>query len=118
MRRRSHRTLYVTRGGDFFLHIIDKSGDEDLHSFAAMTKDEAHEWVMSGGKELFSDVFGEPPEAEAEEPSKPEATIYMRVPEPLKRQVESRAKEAGHSMNAWMIRCVESCVAGSGAGDD
>jgi predicted HicB family RNase H-like nuclease len=50
----------------------------------------------------------EPPEAETEE--EPSATIYFRLPPSLKNRVETLAKEAGLSTNAWMMRCVERCI--------
>ena len=47
----------------------------------------------------------EPPTGE------PEATIYIRLPRPLKERIEAAAKGEGVSLNAWVMRCVERCTA-------
>ena len=39
------------------------------------------------------------------------ATIYVRTNQTLKRQAELAAKEAGLSLNAYVIRCLEAGVA-------
>jgi hypothetical protein len=52
---------------------------------------------------------GEPPEAEAEET--PGATLYIRVPAALKERVEAAASEDELSAKAWVMRCMESCLA-------
>ena len=115
--KRMEWTLYLTRGGAFFLHQREdeQHRDDDGGStwiredqFFPMLRNEAQAWVMEGQVEIYHDVFGEVPEAAAEE--KPEATIYIRVPEPLKRQIDGLAKEAGQSVNAWATRCLERCA--------
>ncbi len=100
--------LYVTRGGAFFLHIFDQM-DENGY-IRVLTKNDAHGWIMSGEVEIYTDVFGEPPEVEAAGSGKPEATIYVRVPEPLKRRIDAEAKETSQSINAWAMRCLERCL--------
>ena len=109
--------LYLTRGGAFFLHEHEEELEHDdygeltwkrIDRFFPWSRNEAQDWVMKGQKEVYSDVFGEVPEAAAED--KPEATIFIRVPEPLKRQIDGLAKEAGQSVNAWAIRCFERCA--------
>jgi predicted HicB family RNase H-like nuclease len=112
--------LYQTRGGAFFTHACERrvSHDEaapngqlvrEINSFNPMTRDEAQDWVMTGNVEVFSDVFGELPEAAAE--AGPEATLYVRVPTSLKDRIEAVALAAGQSVNAWAIRCLESGAA-------
>ena len=102
------QTLYVTRGGAFFLDTLDK--DDDTHFFEPMSREAAEKWVMEGQVEIINDFFPEPPEAAAEEPSRPEATIYLRVPTVLKEQIDASAKNADQSTNAWAMRCLESCL--------
>jgi len=108
--------LYQTRGGAFFLHSLKRTRIRDeadpsitrareANSFMPMSRDEAQDWIMTGDVEVFSDIFGDPPEA-AEELS-PESTIYVRVPTSLKDRIEAKAKAAGQSVNAWALRCLE-----------
>ena len=108
--------LYQTRGGAFFTHGHRRTVTPDeeastghrvreIDSFTPMTRDEAQDWIMTGNVEVFSDIFGELPEA-AEEVN-PESTIYVRVPTSLKDRIEAAAKAAGQSVNAWAIRCLE-----------
>jgi hypothetical protein len=53
-------------------------------------------------------VHFEPSTAEAESG----ATIYIRVPAALKRDVDEAAREAKTSGNVWAMRCVERCLEG------
>jgi hypothetical protein len=111
--------LYQTRGGAFFLHIHTRTSrrnserewrDIELNEFTPMTADEAQSWV-NGTQcqvELLNDVFGEPPEAAAEEVMG--ATLYIRVPASLKERIDTAAKGQGLSVNAWLMRCTEGCV--------
>jgi predicted HicB family RNase H-like nuclease len=111
-------TLYQTRGGAFFVHIDTTTmrfsprdqewQDDQRHVFEAMTREQAHAWVMDGQVELLNDVFGEPPEA-AEEAA-PGATIYLRIPASLKDQIETAANGDKLSVNAWTMRCIEQCL--------
>ena len=57
---------------------------------------------------MRQNLFGEPPEAEAE--PAPGATIYVRVPTSLKDRIEAQATREHLSVNAWAIRCMESCL--------
>jgi hypothetical protein len=63
---------------------------------------------MEGEVELLNDVFGEPPEAAAEEA--PGATLYVRMPASLKDRAEEQARDEGVSLNTWTMRCVERCA--------
>lgn len=111
--------LYQTRGGAFFVHTHevltyqDRKGewqDRETNEVTAMTREEAHAWVMEGDVELLSDVFGEPPEASGEAVTS-EATIYTRLHTSLKERVEACAEADGISVNAYVIRSLEmSCA--------
>ena len=107
-------TLYQTRGGAFFVwETIDLDVDVDgdaisRERFKALSAKEAEEWIMTGDVEIIHNPFGEPPEAEAE--NSPAATLYVRVPSILKRQVEDAAKDDNLSVNAYMLRCAENCL--------
>ena len=108
--------LYQIRGGAYFLHTneewhVKNDGEWDSRtrdSFDLMTHDDAQAWVLEGHVEIFGNVFPESPKAAQEE--KPSATIYVRVPQSLKERIDSEAKEAEVSINAWAMRCVERCL--------
>ncbi len=124
---RGEQVLYQTRGGAFFLHTFEVSAHKDRdgewqeresNDFEVMLRDEAQQWVMNAGQvELLGNVFGDPPEAAADESAVPNATIYARVPLALKSQVEASAKAAGLSVNSFLIRCMETCAATARASD-
>src|SRR5579863_2800736 len=106
-----HPVLYQTQGGAFFLHHhaewgIRQDGEwqaRESDEFEPCTADQAHKWVLKGPVEIVSDAFEAPPEAVAERTAS--ATIYLRVPEALKRQLEQAAKSTGQSLNVWAMRC-------------
>jgi hypothetical protein len=52
-----------------------------------------------------------PPLAEGGEP----ARITLRLPEPLKEQVERSASRDGTSVNAWLVRAIATALAGGPA---
>ena len=99
--------LYLTRRGAFFVHERDNVTDEDR--LRPLSRDETLDWFSEAEIEPFHEFQYELPQATAES-SELEATIYVRVPEPLKRQIEAMAKDAGQSVNAWTMRCIEKCV--------
>ena len=101
-------TLYVTRGGAFFADGYDPEMEE--FTLDPLTRDKAQQWILDGEVELFNNVFEDPPEASEDQSTEPEARIYLRVPEPLKRQIDKVAKDEGQSVNAWVMRCVEKCL--------
>jgi predicted HicB family RNase H-like nuclease len=112
--------LYQTRGGAFFELAIETWGarhadgeweERTRSTVNPLSPEEAHKWVLQGEVELMSageEVFGEPPEAEAEATAS--ATIYLRVPAALKQRIERVAKKADQSVNVWAMRCLENCM--------
>ncbi len=115
-------TLCQTRGGAFFTHWIQRVVIEDAtapggkivketNRIIPVTRDEAQDWIMNSNVEVFSDIFGEVPEASEE--VNPESTIYVRVPTSLKDRIEVVAKAAGQSVNAWALRCLENGASSS-----
>jgi len=107
--------LYQTRGGAFFLvttiHVKDDDGElRDKVEFAAMTAERAQAWLLEGDVEVYRNPFEDPPEAAAE--AEGGATIYIRVPAALKRDVDEAARKAEVSGNVWAMRCVEHCLEG------
>ena len=119
--------LYQTRGGAFFLHTYTETRRRNAegewrdivrNEFEPLTHSEARHWVAGGGGhqvEIRNDVFGEPPEAAAEE--SPGATLYIRVPVSLKDKIEAAAGEEKLSINSLAMRCMESCLASRKAND-
>ena len=78
--------LFQTRGGAFFLLVRREWSEWDQNErewfpnerleIMPVSRERAQGWLLSGQVEIVdSNVFGEPPEAEAEE--KPGATIYL-----------------------------------------
>lgn len=110
-------TLYQTRGGAFFLHHLKKTEEWNereaqhqekiRHEVEPVSADFAQKWMLDD-TEVFTNPFGDPPEASAE-PDKG-ATIYVRVPTALKHRVDSMAKAEAVSGNAWAMRCIERCL--------
>ena len=84
-------TLYQTRGGAFFLHAAIEKWvwnpnvlERELRhedKFEPMSPEDAHQWILEGDVEIFSNPFEDPPEATAE--GDPGETIYIRVPASL-----------------------------------
>jgi predicted HicB family RNase H-like nuclease len=108
--------LYQTRGGAFFTYgfrrtvsldpsVPDGRFEKETTTFSPLSREEAQDWVMTGNVEVYSDIFGDMPEAV--EAAHPESTIYVRVPTSLKERIEAAAKAAGQSVNAWALRCLE-----------
>lgn len=101
--------LWVTRGGAFFKSNLDPKTEEG--DLSPVTREEAEQWArgeLLPVELLNTDIFAEPPEAADD--TDPEATIYLRVPLPLKRQIEDEASKASQSVNAWAMKCMESCL--------
>lgn len=107
-------TLYQTPGGAFFefrdIRFTDDHGNADhKHMFEPMTAAQAQKWVLEGDVELWDEDFIAVPEAAAET-AEPQATIYVRAPAALKRQVDIAAKDANLSLNAYVLRALEQAL--------
>ena len=85
------------------------------NSIEPISRDKAAGWVLHREVEIIDEsVFGEPPEAAAEEEKSD--TIYIRVPPSLKARAERTAKEAELSLSAWAFAVLRRCMS-SGARD-
>ena len=111
--------IYQNRGGAFFeVHRweeLDINEERVARVYFEATSRHLIEELIAGhyvtrdGVEILDEqALAAPPEAEAE--GEPAATIYFRLPPALKSRVETMAKAAGLSVNAWMLRCVERCT--------
>lgn len=100
--------LFKNRNGAFFLHVFNDTGwdYETIHPLNPMA---AQLW-MEGHcpAEALEAEFGEMPEA-----GDSEARITLRIPESLRRRAATLAEARNQSLNAWILRCLESCVAGA-----
>jgi hypothetical protein len=110
-------TLYQTKGGAFFaVHEwevpdpYDHDGTKTKTFAEALSRDEIDRMVA---RTMDLEIVNEkalalPPEASDE--AEDGATIYMRLPKALKAKIDEAARTANLSINAWMLRCCESCV--------
>jgi len=113
-------TIYQTRGGAFFIvhrwgvPNPDWKGILDTKvQFESISRAELDRLVATADQlEIINaDAISAPPEA-AEE-SEPGATLYVRLPASLKKQIDDAAKAAKVSANVWAMRCLESCLSGA-----
>jgi hypothetical protein len=114
--------LYQTRGGAFFLHTTwteevwvernDTWEQRDRDEVTPMSEERAQKWMLEGDVEVFTNPFGDPPEAEAE--AEPGSTVYVRVPPALKQTIDRAADTAELSTNAWAMKCMERCLSDEG----
>lgn len=102
--------LYQTRFGAFFLYsYVDGTGENDYQQIAPLTPEQTREWLeknYSYRTDLIEMLFGEMPEA-----GSGEIKYTLRMPESLRDRLAARAKENNQSLNAWIVRCLESCAA-------
>lgn len=101
--------LFQSRLGAFFLFHFFELGDEDDHrKITPYTPDEARQWLekhASYEPELIERIFGEMPEA-----GSGEVKFTLRLPESLRDRLAARAKAKDQSLNAWVVKCLESCA--------
>ena len=74
-----------------------------------MTPEEARTWLEKNHSyepALIEQLFGQMPEA-----GSGEVKYTLRMPESLRDRLASVAKANDQSLNAWIVRCLESCVA-------
>jgi hypothetical protein len=102
--------LYQNRHGAFFLYsYLDGADDHDFDRIEPFTPDQAREWLeknSSWNPELIEALFGDMPEA-----GSGEVKYTLRLPESLRDRLAIRAKANDQSLNAWIVRCLESCAA-------
>jgi hypothetical protein len=113
--------LYQTRFGAFFRYrYLDGISDEtDEEEIEPLSPEQARKWLEqrgSAGAHLIESLFGEMPEA-----GSGEIKYTLRLPESLRDRLAARAKANEQSLNAWIVRCLESCaaepkIAGGGTG--
>ncbi len=101
--------LYQTRHGAYFMHYGDLSRGADDHGFMEirpLTPAGAQTWMEEhASTDLLEAHFGEQPEA-----GESESRLTVRIPDKLKERVEASAAANKQSVNAWIMRCLESCA--------
>jgi hypothetical protein len=101
--------LYQNRFGAFFLYAyLDGWGEDDYEKITPLSPDEAREWLEKNAQwrpEIIETLFGEMPEAGMNE-----VKFTLRLPESLRGRLARKAKENEQSLNAWIVRCLESCA--------
>ena len=102
--------LYQTRFGAFFLcTYFAGSGEDDFEKIEPFSPEQTREWLeknQSWNVELIERLFGEMPEA-----GSGEAKFTLRLPDSLRDRLATLAKANSQSLNAWIVRCLESCAA-------
>jgi hypothetical protein len=107
-------TVYITKGGAFFVVHVWEICENDIDKitkqyFEAISRDELDRLVLRQNIEIIDESVLQPP-PEAVDEVEPAATIYVRVPAPLKKRVDEAATGAKLSANAWVMRCLENCL--------
>jgi hypothetical protein len=110
--------LYQTRFGAFFTYsYLDGVDENDFEKIEPLTPEEARAWLeenASYSPDIIEKLFGEMPEA-----GSGESKFTLRMPDSLRERLAERAKANNQSLNAWIVRCLESCaeVPGAGSGE-
>lgn len=102
--------LYQTRHGAYFRYHGDYSATDPatgfLETVEPLTPSEAQKWMeLHALADLIEKHFGEQPEA-----GEAESRVTVRIPDALKNRIEAMAVANKQSLNAWIMRCVESCA--------
>jgi hypothetical protein len=102
--------LFQNRFGAFFLYSYADDGPEGPESdLRPLTPEQAREWLEkneSWNVKLIERLFGQMPEA-----GSGEIKFTLRLPESLRDRLAAKAKENDQSLNAWIVRCLETCAA-------
>ena len=102
--------LYQTRFGAFFLYsYLDGANEDDYENIEPFTPEQARQWLeknQSFNPDLIEQLFGQMPEA-----GSGEIKFTLRLPESLRDRLAACAKAKEQSLNAWIVRCLESCAA-------
>jgi hypothetical protein len=89
------KTLYLTRGGGFFLHWTDRS--DEGQALIVMTESKAREWLDDVGADATVVLGG----------GSDEARVTLRLPGALHKRLAIDAAERGRSLNEHAMRLLE-----------
>jgi hypothetical protein len=101
--------LFQTRHGAFFRYTyLDGACEDDFERIIPFSPDEACKWLEESAgydPDLIERLFGEMPEA-----GSGEVKFTLRMPESLRNRLAEKAGKNKQSLNAWMVRCLETCA--------
>lgn len=101
--------LYQTRHGAYFAVSFDENREawEDGHEkLTPLDPQQAQRWAEEHcSTEDIERLFGEQPEA-----GDAEAKLTLRMPETLRKRLAGLADARKQSLNAWIVRCLETCA--------
>ena len=100
-----HGAYFLATFNAWLFEISDPKGE----TIKPLVPAEAQEWLETTFPEspdLIEAEFGEMPEA-----GHTESRFTLRMPDSLKRRIDTLSKVAGQSTNAWIIACLERCSA-------
>lgn len=102
-----HDALYQTRFGAFFRHYGGDDGVGDyFETLRPLQPPEAQAWLENGDfVNEIEKLFGAQPEA-----GESESRVTVRIPDSLKLRIEALAAANKQSLNAWIMRCLETCA--------
>jgi hypothetical protein len=105
----SGRYLYKNRHGAFFLYtFLNGAYEEDFEKIEPFSSEQARSWLEENrgwNPDLIESLFGPMPEA-----GSGEAKYTLRMPDSLRDRLAACAKANNQSLNAWIVRCLESCA--------
>ena len=101
--------LFQTRFGAFFLFsYLHGANEDDFEKIEPLNPEQARDWLeknQSYRVDLIEKLFGEMPEA-----GSGEVKYTLRMPEQFRDRLALLAKNNNQSLNAWIMRCLESCA--------
>jgi len=100
--------LFQNRFGAFFLYTYQDDGPDGPEAdIKPLSAEEARAWLEKHQRvSVIEAVFGKMPEA-----GSGESKFTLRMPDSLRERLAERAKANDQSLNAWIVRCLESCAA-------
>lgn len=109
--------LYQNRFGAFFLYTFCSGmAEDDYEEIEPYTPEQASKWLEKHRPyrtDLMESLFGTMPEA-----GSGEIKYTLRLPESLRDRLAGLAKANKQSLNAWIVRCLETCAAEPAADAD
>lgn len=100
--------LYQTRHGAFFRYneeYLPEAGETGYQLYPCSPTD-AQQWLEKHNRVTAIELlFGPQPEA-----GENESRITLRIPDSLKSRIEELASANKQSLNAWIMRCLETCA--------
>lgn len=101
--------LFQSRYGAFFQYtFLDGASEDDHERITPLTPEEARKWLekkVGWDPDLIENLFGEMPEA-----GSGEVKFTLRMPESLRSRLADKAAAKNQSLNAWIVRCLETCA--------